>query len=374
MASYFADNITLVPARLPTVSEEEKNEFIRKFYSISPEEHKRIKDLDQHDADGSTNDDWIEARRLRFTGSASGSFGLQNPYEYCAAYVDKKIHPQEMDARGKQYCKWGNDHEDDAEAAFEKKYIREQLYRKTRSHDEFLGYKISHLGLYVCKKPGYAMLGMSPDGILHSKWRSKETGKEYIVHELLEYKCPATWEKKKGNPFIYPEELVPRAILPVKSRKELGITHPPTEHGRSRIPVPAYYLSQVTYGMALFNASGVKLERAWFVVWEPDRVAVTCVPRDRVYGDWLLERGKHVWTEDFVPGYMKNQIRKERAKERSQMRNPQTDDRDNECADCCTDISARFNGINLVSSKINRPRPRQHTAAPAFNGIVLTRS
>ena len=241
--------------------------------NITEEEHARIRNLPQHDPDGSTNDDWITARKLRITGSASGAVALQNPYESCDDYIEKKINPVPMDARGKQYTAWGNKYEDTCEEAFKERYIREKMYLRTRNNgDAFLGIKIHHLGLYICKAAGWGMLGMSPDGILESAWRRKDDGTTYTVLELCEWKCPATWQSKIGkNPDIYKVECLPKTF-PRKHQQTMGRL-PPTQDGkRYHFPCPSYYFSQVQYGMALFRKSGVHLERAWFGVWCPERM------------------------------------------------------------------------------------------------------
>lgn len=300
------------------ISEQETNEFIESIVNVTAEEHRRVKSLPQHNPDGSTNDEWIAARRYRFTGSAAGAFGMQNPYETCEDYVEKKITPQEMDERGKRYCAWGNAHEDDCEEAFLKKYHAEKLHRFTRDNgDEFLGIKIHHLGLYICKAPppqpgeaNYAMLGMSPDGIAETKWRSKDTGEVYSVFELCEWKCPATWMKKTSNSSIYKVELLPKTF-PTRVQPVMGKLPPTDGDTRYRFPCPSYYFSQIQYGMELFNRSGLHVERAWFGVWDPNRVAVTCIPRDASYGNWILNRGRDVWLNEFVPQYLRDRKLKE---------------------------------------------------------------
>lgn len=323
---------------------EEVNAFVESVATVTEEEHTRIKNLPQHDPDGSTNDDWIEARRLRITGSASGAVALQNPYESCENYIDKKINPVPMDARGLAYCKWGNDHEDTCEDAFKERYLKEKMYEFTRNNgDQFLGLKIHHLGLYICKEAGWGMLGMSPDGILESAWKRKEDGTTYSVYELCEWKCPATWEKKRANPEIYKVECLPKTF-PRAMQSTMGRL-PPTKNGtRYHFPCPSYYFSQVQYGMALFRKSGVHLERAWFGVWCPEKIAVTCVPFDEVYGDWILKRCRDVWMNDFMPRYLKDRKVKEVF--------PVNEKREDEpMADDVDDLSTVFSGIGSIKRK-----------------------
>ncbi len=335
-----------VPKAVHVVSPEEVDAFVSSVVNVTEEEHKRIRELPQHDPDGSTNDDWIEARKHRFTGSAAGAFGLQNPYESCENYIEKKVRPVEMDARGKAYCAWGNAHEDDCEDAFKEKYLREKLYEYTRNNgDLFLPerMKIHHLGLYICKAPGLAMLGMSPDGILETHWRRPD-GTEYKVLELCEWKCPATWEKKQDNSHIYKSNLLP-STFPVRLQKQMG-RMPPTHEGmRYRLPVPPYYFSQIQYGMALFRKSGVELERAWFGVWDPNRVAVTCIPRDDAYGEWIIERGRTVWMNEYVPKLL------EHRKVREKLDVLRQDSADDSAMDECDNWSSMFSGFAAVPKR-----------------------
>ena len=101
------------------------------------------------------------------------------------------------------------------------------------------------------------MLGMSPDGILHTSWQSPEGGVLKLT-ELIEYKCPATWEKKRHNPNIYKQELVPK-LVPTRFREnllargEITADGLPLCEGGHRLACPPYYYAQVQYGMQLFK-------------------------------------------------------------------------------------------------------------------------
>ena len=65
------------------------------------------------------------------------------------------------DERGKRYCAYGTLHEDDAEAAFGAT-LDTQKNKINQKGAELLDWRAQHLGLYVCKAPGYGFLGMSP--------------------------------------------------------------------------------------------------------------------------------------------------------------------------------------------------------------------
>lgn len=284
--------------------------FTDRFQTIDDAEQERIKNLEQHfdDAVQTTNPEWLEARTHRITGSVMGAICHANPYESKEDYLRKKVWPREMDARGKANCLYGNLNEPKAEQAFDA-YMSTFLDEPDATTGLILRkYDIQNLGLYVCRKPGYAMLGMSPDGILYSTWEDPKDGTISKRIDLIEYKCPATWEKKVyTNDSIYPDEWLPKRFPPLL-RAELG-EYPPSDWlpERKRLPLPSYYNSQVQYGMELFGMSGIEMHCCWFVVYSPVRTAVTVVDRDRVHGKWLIDRARTFWNEL----YARNHVLKE---------------------------------------------------------------
>lgn len=385
--------------------------FVRKWSHITPEEHRRVCTLPQHHPDLSTNEEWLAARKYRFTGSTAGATCHQNPYDSVEQFLFNKIQQTPMDERGKRYCAYGTLHEDDAEAAFGAT-LDTQKNKINQKGAELLDWRAQHLGLYVCKAPGYGFLGMSPDGILHTTWRMhthvakaafgatfpinddnrsfnidfhtdvqsgdaldprKPTllpGQEYYVvgtnipggshkvrisahgeaapngdqtrltatltggtemmmsalqklrfftlgggilkvKELIEYKCPATWEKKRGNPHIYKKELVPK-LVPGRFREELlarGEITPkglPLCKGRCKIACPPYYYAQVQFGMQLFKMSGIDLPRAHFVVWCPERTSHIKIERDDVFGQWLIRMMADVYRRQYAPAIVRH--------------------------------------------------------------------
>ena len=173
------------------------------------------------------------------------------------------------------------------------------LTKRTRGEWTLRNFRIQELGLYVCKALGTPCSAPSPDGVLHTTWEDPD-GKTVKKVELIEYKCPATWQKKMGNPGIYKHNMLPQRF-PTGMRDSLG-EYPPSDWlpHRRRLPLPPYYNAQVQYGMELFRRSGVTMDRCHFVVWTPQRTSVTVVDRDAAYGKWLLARGKQFWEDVYA--------------------------------------------------------------------------
>lgn len=274
--------------------------FVAQYQTIDPNEHARVRKLEQHfnDEEQTTNPEWLDARKHRITGSVMGVVGHCNPYETIEYFLKKKVWEWQMDERGKANCRYGNLHEPVAEEAFAA-YTATFIDVPDERGWTLRNFRIQELGLYVCKAPGHAMLGMSPDGVLHTTWEDPD-GKTVKKVELIEYKCPATWQKKMGNPGIYKHNMLPQRF-PTGMRDSLG-EYPPSDWlpRRRRLPLPPYYNAQVQYGMELFRRSGVTMDRCHFVVWTPQRTSVTVVDRDAMYGEWLLARGKQFWEDVYA--------------------------------------------------------------------------
>ena len=62
--------------------------------------------------------------------------------------------------------------------------------------------------------------------------------------------------------------------------------------------------------MEIFRLSGIIMEECYFAVHTPVRTAVTVVPRDKKYGEWLVRTAETFWKER----YTKNLILKEQGK------------------------------------------------------------
>ena len=321
--------------------------FVHKWSSITPGEHKRVCNLPQHHPDLSTNQEWLDARKFRFTGSTAGAACHQNPYSSIEQFIFDKVNQTPMDERGKQYCAYGTLHEDDAEDAFGQQLdaIKGKPNKKGWT---LLSWRAQHLGLYVCKAPGYGMLGMSPDGILHTSWQSPEGGVLKLT-ELIEYKCPATWEKKRHNPNIYKQELVPK-LVPTRFREnllargEITADGLPLCEGRHRLACPPYYYAQVQYGMQLFKMSGVDLPRAHFVVWCPERTSHIKIERDDTFGKWLIRMLVDVYRHQYAPAIVRQLRGGDRAAKREEAKKQQTPE---------NDPALEFSGFSLKRRKVN---------------------
>ena len=286
-----------------TVPKRDFETFKRSILNVSEEEHSRIVNLEQHfdDADQTTNPEWLEARTHRVTGSAVANVVHVNPYEGRIAYLKSKLWKKPMDARGLANCRYGNLNEPVAEQVFEAHMLLQVGELKNEEDGAVLdGVEVSNLGLFICKKPGYGCLGMSPDGILTLTWKRAD-GTTYKTMDLIEYKCPASWERliARGDGHMYKME-----HLPPNRHAEFGGGPVPGSLPKQWYPCPPYYFTQVQYGMELFRISGMPLRQAYFVVWSPKNTEVTVIPRDQAYGDFLVEEAKKFWTTLYAPRYL----------------------------------------------------------------------
>ena len=223
--------------------EEAAHYLAQEFDSITEEEHAAILKEEQHHADDGSGKDtanlkWKKARHFRFTGSIQGALAHCNGFCSHEQQVEKKVHPVPRDEepqRMLEACAYGTKHEDDAEEMFDL-YIAAQVGEKGDDGLTLVSYYIENLGLYVCKQEGYGYVGMSPDGVLYTTWRDDETGAETERVELIEYKCPVSWQNKMGNEKIYKYEWIPKRFPP-SLREKLG-EWPPCENERQKIAVP----------------------------------------------------------------------------------------------------------------------------------------
>lgn len=187
----------------------------------TPNEIEYISSLPQHLASGEANPDWLEARLNKFTGSVVGALFGNNPYESPEDALSKLVWRTPF--RGNEMTQWGNDHEDDAQAA----------YALAAGIAES---QISNPGLMLNR--GEGQFAMSPDGIV------------YASNMLLEYKCPfrkkwASEEEIRENPDLYPRKLI--------SGSRAGT-----------LPMPHYYHDQIQWGCGLLGLGACD-----FAVWAP---------------------------------------------------------------------------------------------------------
>jgi hypothetical protein len=280
---------------------------------ISKQDQWYVATIEQHldhpvNSSGDTaNPEWLRFRKGRNTGSTAGAVHGVN--KYCS----RKNQLRELlwnTFKGNHMTKWGNDHEDDAEACF-------TMWQKMRPFDEetdkdgfvLVLIDVENYGLCICRKSPF--MAMSPDGFLVEVWErrvkqatveevelmdtyieergeaeaadplnvpmmsyeTKEGEKKYrengVVREvrldgvyevktkriLIEYKCP--W-KVHGKNWYDDEDLYPME----KIKKADGL----------RLPVPSYYYAQCSYGMHTLGVLDDFLtapEYTYFVVWHP---------------------------------------------------------------------------------------------------------
>ena len=258
----------------------------------------------QHDACGAANARWLGYRVGMITGSIVGAIYGTNPYSSATKQLLELLWNS---FRGNAATRWGNEHEDDCEAAFadyqavrilesEEETKHEQLPACTLTDVSF-----EHAGLCVCRTSPF--LGMSPDAFLVETWSYTSPGYatraeaeaemsalpkfvhtdcprpvpvtvcvktddqragaavfvvhlSYTLRVLVEYKCPykqRTRTSWRGGDDIYPVENIAKAP---------GV----------RLPVPSYYYSQVQYGMQVLGVLDKMLTwptHCWVVVWAP---------------------------------------------------------------------------------------------------------
>jgi len=339
------------------LDEEAWKHLIQRYDSIDEDEHARILNCAQHhdDVNQTATEEWLKSRENRVTGSRMGAIGFCNPFCSADACLKDMLWRKEMDQRGQDNCKWGNLMEPHAEEAFVGYMMTLLDERDPVTGLTLVNFHVENFGLFVCKAPGKAYLAMSPDGVLYSTWRNDEGD---LVHKisLIEYKCPVpspvaydrgfsaaeddialqqtqglfdrlddsfeyfktkwgvterrTWRKKCMEPGLYKNTLLPVRLL--SNVRDAQGEWPASDWvtRRKKIPVPAYYNAQVQYGMEIFRLSGIIMEECYFVVHTPVRTAVTVVPRDKKYGEWLVSTAETFWKER----YTKNLILKEQGK------------------------------------------------------------
>ena len=214
---------------------------------------------------------WLRYRRHRLTGSNYGTAAGINPYKNGSAMdlVRNMLFYEEMDARGKFNCAYGNTHEDIACEQYER-YMRRKFGLDS---DEF---RVEHRGLEV--HPFEPWSGDSKDGIVFQKGIPKPF--------LLEIKCPAPpqreWEASVAN-------------------KEMVNTKPDWEAQllRNKIydQIPPYYYAQIQ-GISHWN----RYDYIDFCVWTYDQTEIKRFPIDRPYLDqFLMPRLRFWWFCAYLP-------------------------------------------------------------------------
>lgn len=233
--------------------ESKRTAFVQRMSNISPEDARKIAAMPQHLADGRANDEWLASRRHRITGSITGSIFGCNKYQSQDDTLESLLRPN---FKGNAACAYGNQNEDNAESSFEH-YLKHSIVGTKWGPEQRLvtGFDLETPGLCVCTtKPGLAMFGMSPDGVLTLHF---DDGHSQTV--LVEYKAPYsrrqlnTLSKIDETTNLYKVNDLPGTLVPSG-------------------PVPPYYFTQINYGCGILG-----LPLAFFVVWVP-----ACTPSDTV--------------------------------------------------------------------------------------------
>lgn len=249
----------------PTVTEDQIYEFIADHILVTNKDIQKIASEPQGTAL------WLKYRRHRLTGSNYGTAAGINPYKNGSAMdlVRSMLFYEEMDARGKFNCAYGNTHEDIACEQYER-HMRRKF---GLSKDEF---RVEHRGLEV--HPWEPWSGDSKDGIVFQKGVDKPF--------LLEIKCPAPpqreWEASVSN-----KELVQK-----KPDWEAQLL-------RNKIyeQIPPYYYAQIQ-GIAKWN----QYDYIDFCVWTYDETEIKRFAIDHPYlNQFLMPRLRFWWFCAYLP-------------------------------------------------------------------------
>lgn len=233
---------------------------LREYFTLhifkTPEQCKQEREFPQRSLE------WKLARKYALTASDFGAACGTNPYETGDTLVERKL---SKPFQGNTATKWGSAMEPLADAAF-LQYARVALGADAELHHPNL-----------VKFSATSWLAVSPDAVV-SYTRG---GKKH--YDLVEYKCPTQ---------------APRG------------THP---YARYEGSIPPYYASQMLGIWGYCNSNGgipldidgqeiqVKLEKVWFVVWQPSDLWVSpFVPTTEDY-DHLFLKLRKWYFELFLP-------------------------------------------------------------------------
>jgi putative phage-type endonuclease len=218
------------PPEFPAVEELTLRQYYYKHIHRTPEECEQEGEWEQR------SEEWKNARKFALTASDFGAAAGTNPFESTETLLHKKL---EETFQGNAATQWGSAMEPFAAEAF-------LQYAQRRWGIEGSNVKLHHPNLV--KFSSSSWLAVSPDGVLEYMDAS---GKKH--YDLVEFKCPTKaptgkhpYDKYEGN-------------------------------------IPPYYASQMLGIWGYCNSNGglkiegrpVKLERVWFVVWQPSDLWVS---------------------------------------------------------------------------------------------------
>jgi len=185
---------------------------------------------------------WLEARKYCITASQFGSAVGKSPYQSREALVIDKTW---FLFKGNAACDWGNEHENHAKEAF-----CEWLNRSTKYKNK---YKFIEENLI--KSEDMPWMAVSPDGFIEYM---DENGDKQI--DLVEFKCPAYLRNTIHHPYSkWPEN------------------------------TPSQYYAQIQGIMGYLNMfRQPKIQKCWFVVWQPHQTWITLHKFNSDYYDTFL--------------------------------------------------------------------------------------
>lgn len=222
----------------------------------TPEECKQEREFPQRSAE------WKLARKYALTASDFGAACGTNPYETGESLVERKL---SKPFQGNAATKWGSAMESLADAAF-LQYARVALGADAELHHPNL-----------VKFSASSWLAVSPDAVVSYTRNGK---KQY---DLVEYKCP-TQEPRGTHPYKRYEGCIP----PYYASQMLGIWGYCNSNGGIPLDIAGQEVQ-------------VRLEKVWFVVWQPCDLWVSpFVPTVEDY-DHLYLKLRKWYFELFLP-------------------------------------------------------------------------
>ena len=271
-------------------------DFTQIFVSVPQTERDRIMKLPQHFHNGTTNPEWLSARRHVMTGSKIANL-TGNGYNNSQEMLKHMLWPSSHKVN-EIFCSYGNRHESTCEQVL----VKFLAQRVRDPNDPLKSFTITHPGLVK----DINCLGYSPDGHVHETYTDGST-----ATFLSEYKCPFSkrkmdpgpehrgldiYSEASGKPNIYNTIAVPRPRTSNFPTQNVSNTPPTVSSKRELFPIPGHYYDQVQWGMGL----GVRQKllytksptyspsmKCYFVVWTPNYSQLCEVPMDVGYAEHL---------------------------------------------------------------------------------------
>jgi putative phage-type endonuclease len=243
----------------------QKDQSLRKYY----EEHifKSPEECIKESLYSQRSQEWKASRKFSLTASDFGAAAGTNPFETPEGLVHKKLTEP---FRGNKATQWGSAMESKAAEAF-LQYAKHSISMNGEA-------KLHHPNLI--KFSATSWLAVSPDGILEY---SDSRGTHY---DLVEFKCPT--KLPDGQ---HPYKRYDQCIPPYYMSQMIGIKGYCNTNGG--IPI---YINEVL--------TQVKIEKIWFVVWQPTALWVTEVCESMPYSE-LYTKLRKWYFELYLPSLFK---------------------------------------------------------------------